>query len=104
LASDGVHLPCDAFVAKLNAAGSGLVYSTYLYGSYAVTVMLNEVPAVTLDGPLMTRLVAAAGVTDTLAEPTMALVTVSVALMVCAPARLSVTLKVCMPESALVKV
>ena len=24
---------CDAFVAKLNASGSGLVYSTYLGGS-----------------------------------------------------------------------
>jgi hypothetical protein len=37
LAWDGVQTqPCDAFVTKLNAAGSGLVYSTYLGGSTGV--------------------------------------------------------------------
>jgi hypothetical protein len=45
LAWDGVQKqPCDAFVAKLNAAGSGLVYSTYLGGSTGMPRSIGVVP------------------------------------------------------------
>jgi hypothetical protein len=44
LASDGVHTPCEAFVTKLNAAGSGLVYSTYLGGSTGTGSGIGFVP------------------------------------------------------------
>jgi hypothetical protein len=45
LATDGVQKqPCDAFVTKLNAAGSGLVYSTYLGGSTGVAAGIGVRP------------------------------------------------------------
>ena len=51
-----------------------------------------------------TRWSSAAGETVRLAVPVIELVTVSVAVMLCAPAVLRVTLKVCTPASAAVKV
>ena len=73
------------------------------YKAFALEV-LKAVPDVTLDGPLMTSTLAAAGATVTYTLPVIAPVTMSVAVTNCRPARLSVTVKVCTPWSALVNV
>ena len=66
--------------------------------SFAVTVILNAVPAVALPGALTVSALADPGLTVTVPDvPVIADETISVALMVCDPAVFKVALKVPVP-------
>ena len=72
-----------------------------LKASSAVTVKLNEFPAVALPGALTVKCVAVVGFTVTFAVPVIVPVMVSVAVTDCSPAVTKVTplVKVCTPAS-----
>jgi hypothetical protein len=72
--------------------------------SSAVTVTLNGTPVVTFAGAVTLRCVAGGGATVVLALPVIDAVTVSVAVIDCAPVEVSVTLNVCTPASPPVNV
>src|SRR5437773_1957350 len=96
-----VHLPSGAMlkvVAAVTWPRSWLKASCprAVYDSGPPTVM------VALAGARTRRSIAPAD-TDTPADPAIELVTVSVTVMLCAPAIFSVTLKLCVPASAAVK-
>ena len=85
--------------------GTGIPVATFPLASFAVTVILNDDPAVELAGALTVKLVAAADATFTVPlVPVIVPETVSVAVIVWLPDVLSVTLNVSTPAFAELKV